>query len=320
MARLAVTTRHVRKTPTVDAPGSPSTGEGPFALRAPEGSEEGRAWLATIPTLVETLCGRWGLLVDEGTSYEGHSAVVVMVRLGVERYALKLDWPPSSVEPEARALDAWGGRGAVRLAERDLELGALLLERLDPTRTLRSVPVTEAGGVAGALIRELAIASPESLPSLASAAERLAIELVSRQRRLGSPVPERWVDSARRLAAELGPHAARRLVHGDLHYGNVLASDRAPWLAIDPKPLSGDPEYSVPELLWTRVDELADERAIRDLLAAIVAGGMLDSDKSEAWTVVRCVDYWLWGVEHGLTEDPRRCERLLEVLVGSDVG
>jgi streptomycin 6-kinase len=26
------------------------------------------------------------------------------------------------------------------------------------------------------------------------------------------------------------------------------------------------------------------------------------------------VDYWLWGLENGLTEDPERCRRLLASL------
>src|SRR5690606_39320812 len=41
--------------------------------------------------------------------------------------------------------------------------------------------------------------------------------------------------------AELLPEAGDRLLHWDLHYANVLAGEREPWLAIDPKPLAGDP-------------------------------------------------------------------------------
>ena len=47
-----------------------------------------------------------------------------------------------------------------------------------------------------------------------------------------------------------------RLVHADLHYGNILAGDREPWLAIDPRAVAGDPEHAVPELLWARLDEV----------------------------------------------------------------
>nr|WP_071928417.1 aminoglycoside phosphotransferase family protein [Nocardia mangyaensis] len=42
---------------------------------------------------------------------------------------------------------------------------------------------------------------------------------------------------------ELGPGQPETLVHGDLHDANVLAGDREPWLAIDPKGYVGDPAY-----------------------------------------------------------------------------
>ena len=55
------------------------------------------------------------------------------------------------------------------------------------------------------------------------------------------------------------------LIHGDLHYENVMAADREPWLAIDPKPMSGDPHYEIAPMLWNRFEELAapGERAGR---------------------------------------------------------
>ena len=40
-----------------------------------------------------------------------------------------------------------------------------------------------------------------------------------------------------------------------------------------------------------------------------------DEDRTRAWLVVRTVDYLLWGLEHGLTQDPVRCLRLLDALV-----
>ena len=59
------------------------------------------------------------------------------------------------------------------------------------------------------------------------------------------------------------PASVGTLIHGDLHYENVLAGDREPWLVIDPKPTSGDPHYEVAPLLWNRWDELRGERPRR---------------------------------------------------------
>jgi streptomycin 6-kinase len=32
------------------------------------------------------------------------------------------------------------------------------------------------------------------------------------------------------------------------------------------------------------------------------------------WVFVRTIDYWLWGLENGLTSDPLRCQRIAEAL------
>jgi streptomycin 6-kinase len=40
----------------------------------------------------------------------------------------------------------------------------------------------------------------------------------------------------------------------------------------------------------------------------------LDFEKARRWALVRCIDYWLWGLEHGLTEDPKRCRRIVDAL------
>jgi streptomycin 6-kinase len=252
--------------------------------------------------------------IEDGLAACGYYGVVVPVRRGAERCVLKLTWPVERTVDEARALAAWRGQGAVLLLEADPAVGALLLERLDPTRTLDSIELRAAAQVAGRLLRRLAIPAPEGVRPLQAVADDIGASLPGRQARLSRPVPEGWLATADGLAHELGVSAGDRLVHADLHYGNVLAGNREPWLAIDPKPVAGDPEHAVPELLWTRVDELEDAAAIRRLLAVLVGSGELDGEKARGWAIVRCVDYWLWGLEHGLTEDPKRCRRILAAL------
>ena len=55
--------------------------------------------------------------------------------------------------------------------------------------------------------------------------------------------------------------------------------------------------------------------------AFILTGGVctadtagLDLPLARDWALVRVVDYWLWALSIGLTEDPRRCATLLEWL------
>jgi streptomycin 6-kinase len=77
------------------------------------------------------------------------------------------------------------------------------------------------------------------------------------------------------------------LIHGDLHHHNILdAGDRH--LAIDPKPMLGEPEFDVPPFLWNPVDDgraISGERTERRLAAFAAAG--LDEERMRAWSVIR---------------------------------
>lgn len=290
-------------------------GEPRRGITAAEQSKAGREWLLSLPSLIATMSSKWGLDVEAGKQHSGFNAVVLRATRNGHSCVLKLDWPVGQVEDEAKALGVWRGDGCVLLLESDSERGALLLEALDPGRTLKSLSVMEAGGVAGELIRKLAVRSPGGFRTLNNRAAEIEAMLSDRQSRLDSPVPARWLSEAVEFARGLGSKAEEWMVHGDLHYGNVLAGDRAPWLAIDPKPIAGDPEFAVPELMWTRADELDHDSDVRELMATLVASGGLRESVARGWTIVRCVDYWLWGLENGLTEDPKRCERILSALV-----
>lgn len=122
----------------------------------------------------------------------------------------------------------------------------------------------------------------------------IAQTLSPRQKALDRPVPARWVGQATGLAAELAADAGASLVHADLHYDNILAGTRRPWLAIDPKAIAGKPELSIPELMWTVRRSRNRQRHSR-LLAAITRAAALDPAKARAWTIVRATDYWLWA-------------------------
>lgn len=283
---------------------------------AAAGDPEGRTWIAGLPTLTNTMCRRWGLEVGDGATRTGYHAVVLPVRRGSEPCVLKLTWPAARIVDESRALATWDGHGAVRMLEADVHTGAMLLEQLNACRTLRDLDVIDAATVAGGLLRRLAVPAPPGLRRQRDIARDIGRSLNVRQERLGHPVPTDWLDAALSLSRQLESHEGHHLlVHADLHYGNVLAGEREPWLAIDPKPVAGDPEHAVPELLWTRVDDVDGAEGIRLLLAVLVDSGALDAEMARGWVIVRCVDYWLWGVEHGLTEDPKRCRRILEALV-----
>jgi streptomycin 6-kinase len=82
------------------------------------------------------------------------------VRRGGEQFALRLTAPDESFPAELAALRFWAGRGTVLLVETDLGAGTMLLERLDPTRSLATLPLAEANHHAGRMMRRLAVPAP----------------------------------------------------------------------------------------------------------------------------------------------------------------
>lgn len=275
---------------------------------------EGRAWLGTLPRRVAEQCRRWGLALD-GEPRHGSNALVVPVRRGEEAFALRLAPPGDDVLAEAAALRVWDGRGCVRLVDVDGPARALLLERLDATRTLAAEPLDVAVPVLGGLTRTLAVPTPAGTPSTADVARRGLATLEPAWEALGRPIPRAHLDSALAHAAErAAADPGGRAADGDLHADQVLAGQRAPWLVVDPVLLRGDPEHDLARVLWTRLDEMPRDADVRRAVDAFVDAAGVPADRARAWVVLRSTSYLLWGLERGLTEDPARCRRLLDLF------
>src|SRR5690606_10428198 len=83
-----------------------------------------------------------------------------------------------------------------------------------------------------------------------------------------------------------------RLLHWDLHYDNVLAGEREPWLAIDPKPLAGDPGFDLLPALDNRWDDVVAggdvRRAVLRRFDLLVEALGLDPARSAGCCRTRC--------------------------------
>lgn len=267
----------------------------------------GRRWLAALPTLLETFLARWRLRPD-GPATCGAVALVLPV-VGVDGTPAVLKAQPVDEETagEPLALRAWDGHGAVRLLAHDADSGTMLLERLDADRSLGTVPDDEAAlrTLAALLARLVAVPAPPGLRHLRDIAADM-LERVPRARRL---LPEtadrRLLDHCAGTLRDLLPEPGDRLLHWDLHDDNVLASRpsqrRERWLAIDPKPLAGDPGFELLPALRNRWPELVASgdvpRAVRrrfDLMTEVVG---LPRQRAVGWTLARVLQQLLWLAE-----------------------
>jgi streptomycin 6-kinase len=202
---------------------------------------------------------------------------------------LKIGFPDDGSEHEHLVLRRWGGDGAVRLLRADPPQRVLLLERLHP-ETLDTRSAVEACEVVAELYRRVHVPAMPQLRSLAGEVGRWAGEFADLPR--SAPIPRRLVEQAMALSSTLASDpGAVTVLHGDLHYGNVHAADRAPWLAIAPRPLNGDPHFELAPMLWHRWDELAGNvrGGVRARFHTLVDVAGLDEERARAWVLVRVV-------------------------------
>jgi streptomycin 6-kinase len=270
------------------------------ALTAAREGAAGRRWLEQLPTLVAGLLTDWRL-EPAGDPRHGQVALVLPVRRHTgEDCILKISWSDEETRHEPTALHAWAGRGAVLLLAVNYQRGAMLLERLDASITLQHQPIAHALDVAASVLRQLHIPAPAGLLTTTATAERWHHTLAHEWRRLGEPGPARLIDTATVTCGHLAHDTAHPvLLHGDFHFANVLAGSRQPWNAIDPKPLTGAPEYDLLPLLRNRWDDIAASghptHAVHRRIDTLVEATGLDRTKAHAWAFVRSVDDALWG-------------------------
>ncbi|GAA2842127.1 aminoglycoside phosphotransferase family protein [Kribbella solani] len=268
---------------------------------------EGEGWLRGLPAAVERQCERWDLEIV-GAVAHGSNAVVVPVSRGGDAFVLRMSPPGGEVVEQVWALRWWAGRGMALLYDDDADAGAMLLERLSTPLTSR--PVDEAVAVLGQLMRRLAVPAPDEARSTEDLVRTRTPELEPEWERLGRPFDLAILREAIRVAPD-ATHSTLA-VNGDLHSDQVLAGTREDWLTVDPVLFKGDIEYDLGRVLWTRLDEMPDIVEHFDL--AVHEAG-LDRDRARDWVIWRTVDYWLWGLAAGLTEDPIRCARLVNSLL-----
>jgi streptomycin 6-kinase len=120
------------------------------------------------------------------------------------------------------------------------------------------------------------------------------VEIQDRWTELGQPYERALLEFAIERIGDLASSATESVVlHQDLHAENILRAEREPWLAIDPKPLVGDPAFDAASLLRDRRDELARHpdpaRLIRWRLDALTDLLALDRERLRGWGVVHAL-------------------------------
>jgi streptomycin 6-kinase len=197
--------------------------------------DAGRAWLQTVPALVETYASRWQVEVGEELRGGLLSRVFAARRATGERVVLKLCGPWDRADDEISCLAHWNGEASPKLLHADPRRGALLLERIDPGAPAVGASATDVASV----LRRL---HTPPMPALRPLGE-VARGRVERARVQGRTTLSKMEWALARINELEEDPPAPVLLHGDFDERNLLTCARRGLAAIDPLPATGDPSY-----------------------------------------------------------------------------
>jgi streptomycin 6-kinase len=280
----------------------------------------GAPWLGELPELVRQAVDLRELTVERVQAPGGRSSLVVLVRQADGTPAvLKLAPPWARPEAERAALAHWGGFGAVRLLEADVadaadERGVLLLERLHPEMSVRSLPEAKALLEAAGTLRRLWVEPPagHAFETVAARTGRQAEAMRNSARTDPEAAP--LVDAALAAREELlAAPPEQRLLHGTLRQSKILAGERMPWLAVGPDPVVGECAFDLARLVRDRVEDLiaspSGAAITRRRVKRLAESLDLDQERLRGWTLFRAVES---GVRARRVGRPQDAELLLE--------
>ncbi|MET8460994.1 MULTISPECIES: aminoglycoside phosphotransferase family protein [Streptomyces] len=286
------------------------------ALGETASAPDGEDWLARLPEAAERAVSLRGLSAERVQVPGGRSSLVVLVRAADGTPAV-LKLAPRRARPEGErvALAHWGGRGAVQLREEDaVEDGVLVLERLHPDVSVRSLPEAKALLEAAGTLRRLWVEPPGGHP-FETVAERTGRQ--AEAMRAGAAVD---AEVAPLVSAALGAREELlaappevRLLHGTFRQSKVLAGERMPWLAVGPDPVVGETAFDLARLVRDRVEDLIAQPSgastTRRRVKRLAESLEVDQERLRGWTLFRAVESGVRARRVGREKD---AELLLE--------
>ncbi|MFJ4370530.1 aminoglycoside phosphotransferase family protein [Streptomyces chartreusis] len=280
-----------------------------------ETAPDGDDWLERLPEAAHQAVALRELTVDRVQMPGGRSSLVVLVRQPDGTPAvLKLAPPRARPESERAALAHWGGTGAVQLLEPFVSEGVLLLERLRPDLSVRSLPEAKALLEAAGTLRRLWVEPPAG-HRFETVAERTGRQAEAMRATASADAEVATLVDAALAAREelLAAPPERRLLHGTFRQSKVLAGERMPWLAVGPDPVVGECAFDLARLVRDRVEDLiaspSGAATTRRRVKRLAESLEVDQERLRGWTLFRAVES---GVRARRVGRPQDAELLLE--------
>lgn len=263
---------------------------------------KGEKWIANLPSTVDEICAKWSLEIERIFPNLSFNFAAACFDGSGTKFVLKIGVPEnnSSVLYEKRALRAFAGNGAVKLLKFDAHYCAMLLERAVEGKTLHEVCGEDYGKAV-----EIAIDVMRKLPRNPADKNKF-INLETWIKGLDRAFilnfePEKTAKAKMFFAELVEPFEKKILLHGDVHFDNILSAKREPFLLIDPKGIIGEIGYEIAVFL----NDLADwtshlknqKRFLENAVESFAKAFNADAKKLRKWAFAFAVLSAWWMME-----------------------
>jgi len=236
---------------------------------------------------------------------ETATAIIAFGSRDQERVVIKVDRQQRAESRSAAVLRAFGGSGTARILEHAED--ALLLERITPGDSLVRMAASghddDAAEALADVIARMFAREYSGVPTV----EEWGSSFERYRASDDHSIPHPLVDEARKVYEGLcASQQRRRLLHGDLHHGNVLLDSERGWLAIDPKGVVGELEYEIGAALRNPIehaDVFLDARRIHARIDCFTDRLQLNPDRVAGWAFAQAVLAAVWLIEDGFAFD-----------------
>lgn len=284
---------------------------------------DGLAWVQRLPTILAACEQRWNLTLGPPFAPLSYHYAAPAVRTDGTTVVVKVHSPTGEFTQEAEALRLFDGHGMAQLLEWSFSDKVLLLEHLKPGTLLRILENdAEATSHAATVMRQLwrSVPPDHPFPSVIDWGKGF-VRLRQHYRGGTGPFPTALLEEAETLFAELSASMVEPvLLHGDLHHDNILAAQRQPWLAIDPKGLVGEPAYETGAMLHNPLPQLLDApqpgRVLARRVDQLAEELGLNRARVRGWGLAQAVLAAWWSVEDSghIWDSALTCAQLLSAI------
>ena len=265
----------------------------------------GEAWFDELPAMIARIEDRWSIEVSDPFPGIEFNFVASAVMDGGVPVVLKIAPPfeTTEIHGEAKFLRTRNGIGSVRLLKEDCEAKAILIERAMPGKSLVDLFAHDPiGSIPPALevLKSITMQPPDDLTDVPTLDGWFA-QFRDRFRGTGFPEVEgvRAIEIYEELTAD---RTDLRYIHGDFHLGNIVNSDRCPFLAIDPKGIVGHVGYEAAVFLinvyrWQCENNARGRDLLHEAVRLFANGLGLSEVAVRQWGFVHTVIGGWWNYE-----------------------